>query len=102
MRGEIAVRGPNWQPTETFKFLDISIPMWSKSSASPPLSGDCHWPLSINIPKDVVLPDFKQPYANRTYSLPQTFLERNSKVSAIYNLFARITLSRNLFHQDVE
>ncbi|KAJ7667124.1 hypothetical protein B0H17DRAFT_1251884 [Mycena rosella] len=102
VRGEI-LTGP--QPQNKLCFLDILVPFWSKFAAgtvSPPLSGDCHWPFSIDIPKDVVLPDPAKPGTARTYALPQTFLERNSKASAHYYLSVQITRSALLFRENNE
>ncbi|KAJ7366255.1 hypothetical protein DFH08DRAFT_728184 [Mycena albidolilacea] len=104
VRGEI-IPGPQQQ--NTLCFLDISVPLWSKNqrgAASPSLSGEFHWPFSIDIPRDVVLADPRIPGALRTYILPQTFLEKTAKItgSAHYYLLAKITRSALLFRDDAE
>ncbi|KAJ7162909.1 hypothetical protein C8R46DRAFT_330951 [Mycena filopes] len=84
------------------KFLDISVPLWSKTAGNSPspLHSECRWPFSIQIPRAVVLPDFERPGSVRTYTLPQTFLERSARVSAHYLICAQI--SRSLFREDDE
>ncbi|KAJ7726539.1 hypothetical protein B0H16DRAFT_1592562 [Mycena metata] len=85
------------------KFLDISVPLWSRASGntpSPALPGDCRWTFSVPIPKDVVLPDFERPGGVRSYTLPQTFLERSARVSAHYFISAKI--ARSFFREDDE
>ncbi|KAJ7874214.1 hypothetical protein B0H14DRAFT_2718570 [Mycena olivaceomarginata] len=105
VRGEI-IPGPQQQ--NTLCFLDISVPLWSKNqrgAASPSLSGEFHWPFSIDIPRDVVLADPRIPGAVRTYILPQSFMEkRSAKItgSAHYYLLAKITRSALLFRDDAE
>ncbi|KAJ7618927.1 hypothetical protein DFH06DRAFT_1304647 [Mycena polygramma] len=98
VRGEI-ITGP--QRRDRSCFLDIQIPLWSKASAGTAgaLSSGCRWPFSFDIPKDVVLADPKKSGAVRSYVLPQTFLERNAKVSAHYYLSAQITRSAFLFRE---
>ncbi|KAJ7126274.1 hypothetical protein C8R44DRAFT_781516 [Mycena epipterygia] len=97
VRGEI-ITGP--QQRDRLCFLDIPVPLWSKSLASPSLGGDCYWPFSIHIPKDVLLADPEKHDAVRSYLLPQTFLERGTKVSAHYYLSVQIIRSAMLFRED--
>ncbi|KAF8194357.1 hypothetical protein K438DRAFT_1827838 [Mycena galopus ATCC 62051] len=102
VRGEIITGA---QRQGTFCFLDIPVPLWSKTAGevtSPSLSGNCRWPFSINIPRDVVVADPGIPGGARTYVLPQTFLERNAKITAHYSLSAKITRSALLFRDDAE
>ncbi|KAJ7485705.1 hypothetical protein FB451DRAFT_1230810 [Mycena latifolia] len=102
VRGEI-VTGPKKQ--EKLCFLDIPVPFWSKvegGTVSPSLSGDCNWPFSIEVPKNVVLADPAKPRTFRTYALPQTFLERSSNASVHYYLSVQIFRSTLLFRENNE
>ncbi|KAJ7067120.1 hypothetical protein C8F01DRAFT_1247521 [Mycena amicta] len=96
-RGSI-VTGPS--EVDRLVFLDISTPLWLKTSDSSKLSsGDYHWPFSISLPKEVVLPDAKGKHgALQTYQLPQTFLERATRASVFYELFVHI--ARSTFRVD--
>ncbi|KAJ6455452.1 hypothetical protein C8R45DRAFT_1036382, partial [Mycena sanguinolenta] len=98
VRGEIITGS---QQQDSLCFLNISVPIWSKNPGAT-LSGDCQWPFSIPIPKDVVLQDPRMPGGVRTYALPQTFFERNARISAHYHLSAKITRSALLLQNDEE
>ncbi|KAJ7104416.1 hypothetical protein B0H15DRAFT_896895 [Mycena belliarum] len=97
VRGEIVTGS---QKQDRLCFLNIQIPLWSKGGGgtSAALSGDCHWPFSLDIPKDVALEDYARPGNFRTYALPQTFLERHSNASAHYHLSVQIIRSSLLLH----
>ncbi|KAJ6570979.1 hypothetical protein DFH09DRAFT_1153490 [Mycena vulgaris] len=103
VRGEI-LTGP--LPQDRLCFLDIPVPLWSKSGgssrdmASPSLSGDCHWPFSIDIPKEVVLADPARLGTVQPYVLPQTFFERVSKASVNYRLSVQISRDALLFRDN--
>ncbi|RXW17835.1 hypothetical protein EST38_g8027 [Candolleomyces aberdarensis] len=93
---------------DTFTFLNQTLPIWSKSLDSPrvpspsegassaKLLGHCVWPLSIPIPRTVELPSGGGDV--RSYRLPETFLERYTKVSIQYDL--SIIISRGGLRSD--
>ncbi|KAJ7808186.1 hypothetical protein B0H14DRAFT_2870976 [Mycena olivaceomarginata] len=107
IRGQI-VTGPSHQDRRSF--LDLSTPLWLKGMPNPrdtnpgaagsgKLFGDCHWPFSISLPKEVILPDPAGKHgAVRTYSLPQTFQERTTRASVFYELSVHI--ARSTFRVD--
>ncbi|KAF7312490.1 hypothetical protein MIND_00262700 [Mycena indigotica] len=105
IRGSI-VTGPSEH--DRLAFLDISTPLWLKGMPNPRdtesdsggrLSGDYHWPFSIPLPRDVILPDAKGKHGGmKTYQLPQTFLERTTRASVFYELFVHI--ARSTFRVD--
>lgn len=104
------VTGPNAR--DRLVFLDISTPLWLKGMPNPrddptgpasqyhgKLSGDYHWPFSISLPKEVSLPGFKDKDDTvQTCHLPQTFLERTSQASVLYEFFVHI--ARSTFRED--
>ncbi|KAF8623717.1 hypothetical protein AX17_007414 [Amanita inopinata Kibby_2008] len=94
--------------SDAFMFLCETLPIWSKSldvSRVPSLSegasgskllGKCEWPISITLPKAVNIPN-----ANGEacfYRLPETFLERHTKVSVQYDF--SILISRGKLRPD--
>jgi hypothetical protein len=93
---------------DTFTFLNQTLPIWSKSLDSPrvpspsegasstKLLGHCFWPLSIPIPRAVEVPSGGGDV--RSYRLPETFLERYTKVSIQYDL--SIIISRGGLRSD--
>ncbi|KAJ7512871.1 hypothetical protein B0H11DRAFT_1947754 [Mycena galericulata] len=104
IRGEITI-GPQRQ--HRLRFLNVATPLWSKAEGrlgemvTLP-SGDCSWPFSIDIPKEVIIPDPDNPGAVRSYSLPQTFLERNTRASAHYSISVQIVRSGIFSREDNE
>ncbi|KAF8206140.1 hypothetical protein K438DRAFT_2013934 [Mycena galopus ATCC 62051] len=96
----------------SYYFLDVTTPLWLKGMPNPrdsnpgsrsqfngKLSGDYHWPFSISLPKEVTLPDpAGHQGAVRTYQLPQTFLERTTSVSVLYELYVHV--ARSTFRVD--
>ncbi|KAJ7244041.1 hypothetical protein C8J57DRAFT_1365286 [Mycena rebaudengoi] len=110
IRGEITT-GPDEH--DRLVFLDITTPLWQKesdfpappsraSSSSAKLSGDYHWPFSVDIPKYVVLPGSAESgtRSSREFRLPHTFLERGANVSVHYHL--SVCISRRTFRADSE
>lgn len=95
-------------PNDTFVFLHQTLPVWSKSldtprvpspsegASSTKLLGHCVWPLSIPIPRTADLPSGAGDI--RSYRLPETFLERYSKVSVQYDL--SVIVSRGKLRSD--
>ena len=93
---------------DTFTFLNQTLPIWSKSldcprvpspsegASSTKLLGHCVWPLSIPIPRSVEVPSGGGDV--RSYRLPETFLERYTKVSIQYDL--SIIISRGGLRSD--
>ncbi|KAJ8494403.1 hypothetical protein ONZ45_g13241 [Pleurotus djamor] len=79
---------------ESYTFLRTSTCLWSKSSGNSnsggptKLSGEHFWTYKLDIPKQVTL-DLGPSGQGQTYSLPQTFLERHSRVSVQYDLVVR-------------
>jgi hypothetical protein len=82
------------------KFLERNVTLWSKSMGDPraprpsetahsgKLQGEYVWPFSIQLPKTVSLPGHHG--SLQDYSLPQTFLERNTRASIQYDLTVQI------------
>ncbi|KAJ7778581.1 hypothetical protein DFH07DRAFT_876169 [Mycena maculata] len=102
IRGEIIT---GTKERDRLRFLDITIPLWPKpesSSGGRVSPGHCHWPFEINIPKDVILADPERPGVVRSYSLPQTFLERGTNASAHYYLSLQIIRGARLFREEDE
>ncbi|KAF7316705.1 hypothetical protein HMN09_00403600 [Mycena chlorophos] len=104
VRGSV-LTGPS--EIERRLFLDVTTPLWLKGVSTPgntsskKLSGDSNWPFSISLPTEVVLPDPDPKARNgavRTYKLPQTFSERTTRVSVIYELYVHI--ARSMFRVD--
>ncbi|KAF5342240.1 hypothetical protein D9611_001661 [Ephemerocybe angulata] len=93
---------------DCFVFLNQTLPVWAKSldcprvpspsegASSTKLLGHCVWPLSIPIPRTVELPSGGGDV--RSYRLPETFLERYTKVSVQYDL--TIVVSRGKLRSD--
>ncbi|PFH53152.1 hypothetical protein AMATHDRAFT_55616 [Amanita thiersii Skay4041] len=82
--------------SDELTFLCETLPIWAKSptihrvpshsegASGAKLLGKCEWPISITLPKAVNIPN-----ANGEacfYRLPETFLERHTKVSIQYDL----------------
>ncbi|TFK27772.1 hypothetical protein FA15DRAFT_685673 [Coprinopsis marcescibilis] len=94
--------------SESFVFLNQTIPIWSKSLDSPrvpspsegasstKLLGHCEWPLSVSLPRAVEIPSGGGDL--RSYKLPETFLERFTTVSIQYDL--AIIVSRGKLRSD--
>ncbi|KAK2460956.1 hypothetical protein APHAL10511_007426 [Amanita phalloides] len=82
--------------TDAFTFLSETLPVWSKSPESSgipspsqgvsanKLAGHCVWPISMTLPKAVNVPGVDGEAC--FYRLPETFLERHTKVSVQYDL----------------
>ncbi|CAA7267040.1 unnamed protein product [Cyclocybe aegerita] len=93
---------------DSFVFLHHTQPIWSKSPDAPrvpspsegasanKLVGHCFWPLSIPLPRTVNVPAGSG--ETRPFRLPETFLERHTKVSVQYDL--TIVLSRGKLRAD--
>lgn len=93
---------------DSFAFLNYMQPIWAKSPDSSRLSspsdgvlsnkllGHCVWPLSIPIPRTVNAPTGTGD--TRSFCLPETFLERHTKVGIQYDL--TITISRGKLRAD--
>jgi hypothetical protein len=55
------------------------------------LHGHYSWPFTLTLPRQVTLPDdTNSSNIARTFFLPPTFLERNTKVSVQYDIHAHI------------
>jgi len=90
------------------KFLERHVTLWSKSMGDPraprvsdaahsgKLQGEYVWPFSIQLPKTVSLPGNHG--CPQEYSLPQTFLERDTRASIQYDL--TVLISRNKLRTD--
>ncbi|KAF8917285.1 hypothetical protein CPB85DRAFT_1215524 [Mucidula mucida] len=86
-------------------FLDLSTPIWGKSSEgssrtpsptdSNKLTGRHTLPFSISLPRTV---DITTKTDTQTFSLPETFLERDSLVTVQYDI--TVTLSRGKLRAD--
>jgi hypothetical protein len=93
---------------DSFAFLDYTQPIWAKSPDTPRLPspsdsalsdklvGHCVWPLSISIARTVDAPTGAGD--TRSFRLPETFLERYTKVSVQYDL--TINVSRGKLRAD--
>lgn len=93
---------------DSFVFLSQTLPIWSKSPDTPrvpspsegasssKLLGHCLWPLSISLPRAVNIPTGAGDI--RSYRLPETFLERHTKVSVQYDL--SVVVSRGKLRAD--
>ncbi|PPR02623.1 hypothetical protein CVT24_002194 [Panaeolus cyanescens] len=89
-------------------FLSQTLPIWSKSPDAPRLPspsegassnkllGHCVWPLNIPLARSVNFPSGAGD--TRSFRLPETFLERHTRVSVQYDL--TITISRGLLRSD--
>ena len=105
MTGRI-LTGPNID--DSFAFLNHTQPIWAKSpdlprlpspsdaTLSDKLLGHCVWPLSIPIPRTVDAPTGAG--NTRSFRLPETFLERHTRVSVQYDL--TINVSRGKLRAD--
>ena len=90
---------------DCYTFLEQSSTLWHKSMGDPrsqsdydgKLRGDYIWPISIDIPKTVTLPNGSGG-ACQVFNLPQTFVEPNSRASIEYSFAIRI--SRSKLRQD--
>ncbi|KAJ7634984.1 hypothetical protein FB45DRAFT_790452 [Roridomyces roridus] len=102
IRGEIVGRPleDGWLVGKRFPFLNIAVPLWSKTESSLAPSGSSRWPFILDMPKTVALPDPDNPRTAQNYSLPQTFLERNTDATVNYYLSVRILRSARLFRED--
>ncbi|KJA16442.1 hypothetical protein HYPSUDRAFT_147727 [Hypholoma sublateritium FD-334 SS-4] len=93
---------------DSYVFLSLSQPIWSKSPDMPrapsssqgacsnKLLGHCEWPLSIPLPRSVTAPSGSGEM--RSFRLPETFLERQTRVSVQYDL--TIVVSRGKLRAD--
>jgi hypothetical protein len=68
----------------------------SEGTTSSKLFGHCVWPLSFPLPKTVVVPTGSGEM--RSCRLPETFLERDTRVSVQYDL--TINISRGILRSD--
>ncbi|KAF8884615.1 hypothetical protein BD779DRAFT_1442937 [Infundibulicybe gibba] len=92
---------------ETFFFLDQSLPLWDKTQGDPnsgaqpsfpgKLSGHYTWPFSFPFPTSIPKGG-KEPNISPRHQIPQTYLERNAKVSVHYELF--VFISRGILRSD--
>ncbi|KAF9048577.1 hypothetical protein BJ165DRAFT_1460735 [Panaeolus papilionaceus] len=71
-------------------FLRIVKEFYSRQSGSPKPSGDFSWSFDIELPKDVTIPVPETPGETRTFSMPQTTQERQSRASTVYGLTFQI------------
>ncbi|KAF8896106.1 hypothetical protein BD779DRAFT_1433414 [Infundibulicybe gibba] len=84
---------------DSFTFLNIHVPIWSKSLSVPrlpsqsPAHWPCSWDISIPLPKSISLPG--DAHSSR---LPETFLERHTRASVQYDL--TIHISRGKLRSD--
>jgi hypothetical protein len=113
-------RADHWSPTNLYPqikgkiitgsgsgdaciFLNHSHPLWSKAMGDPrspsdvrhsgKLVGTYSWPFSITLPKKVALqPTPGSP--TQSYRLPQTFVERYTRVSIQYELVVNIVRTK--------
>lgn len=88
------------QIDDCFVFLNLTQPIWAKSKETPripspsegasstKLIGHCVWPLSIPLPRTATVPSGSGEM--RSFRLPETFLERNTRVSVQYDLTINI------------
>ena len=86
---------------DSFPFLNHTQPIWAKSPDTPRLPppsdaapgdrllGHCVWPLSIPIPRTVDAPTGAG--NTRSFRLPETFLERHTRVSVQYDLTINVS-----------
>ena len=93
---------------DSFAFLNHTQPIWAKypdfprlpspsdAALSDRLLGHCVWPLSIPIARTVNAPTGAGD--TRSFRLPETFLERNTRVSVQYDL--TINVSRGKLRSD--
>ena len=93
---------------DSFVFLNYTQPIWAKSPVIPRLAspcdgtlgdkllGRCVWPLSISMPRSVDVPTGAGD--TRSFRLPETFLERHTKVSIQYDF--TINVSRGKLRMD--
>ncbi|KDR78972.1 hypothetical protein GALMADRAFT_63777 [Galerina marginata CBS 339.88] len=93
---------------DCFVFLNQTQPIWSKSSDSPrvpspsgstsgnKLLGHCVWPLSITLARTATVPSGSGEL--QSFRLPETFLERQTRVSVQYDL--TIVVSRGMLRAD--
>ncbi|TFK40191.1 hypothetical protein BDQ12DRAFT_628002 [Crucibulum laeve] len=93
---------------DSFTFLSHTLPIWAKSLDTPrvpspsegtsrtKLLGHCVWPLSIPMPRNATIPT--GPGESRTFHLPETFLERHTRVSIQYDF--TILISRGKLRMD--
>lgn len=84
-------------------FLNLSQTLWSRSKGDPrspstseivapymeKLHGHYCWPFTLTLPREVtLLSNSNSSDSARTFCLPPTFLERNTKVSVQYDIYA--------------
>lgn len=97
--------------SDSLTFLDKSLSIWAKSPEIPKVSssegmsgnkliGYYKWPLSISLPRDVVVPwsTGTATMQLRKYRLPETFLERHIEVSVVYRF--TIVIGRGRLRSD--
>ncbi|KAH9481700.1 hypothetical protein JR316_0006227 [Psilocybe cubensis] len=93
---------------DCFVFLSQTQPIWSKSPDTPrvpspsegassnKLLGHCVWPLSIPLARTVTVPSGSGDL--KSFRLPETFLERQTRVSVQYDL--TVVVSRGKLRAD--
>ncbi|KAJ7220985.1 hypothetical protein C8J57DRAFT_1198680 [Mycena rebaudengoi] len=78
---------------DTKTFLDLSVCLWSRKTSAP-RTGDCVWPFSIQLPHDAYSA------SGARASLPETFLERHTRVTVLYEISVHASRSLFLFRAD--
>lgn len=90
-------------PGSTYTFLDLLIPLWSKSMGDPrnpetttegkyrgKLHGEYMWPFALSIPPEVILP--AGPHNDpQVFRLPESFWERHTRASVQYDVTLHVT-----------
>lgn len=86
---------------EHFTFLERSSTIWSQAMGDPresvatmtkftgKLKGKYCWPYCIDMPKEAIMVDMGVKSGPQPFFLPQTFLERHSRVTAQYEVSVR-------------
>ncbi|TFK29031.1 hypothetical protein FA15DRAFT_633020 [Coprinopsis marcescibilis] len=84
----------------SYRFLEESIPIWDKSTNSPPvhkengkLVGKYEWPFSFPFPTEYIPPTAGASPANKGSTacpVPQTLMQKNVSASVVYEVVLRI------------
>ncbi|KAF4571281.1 hypothetical protein EYR36_008610 [Pleurotus pulmonarius] len=74
--------------SDSYTFLNTSVPIWSKVAAGVKLQGSSTWPFSVPLPKTVSIPSSSG--GSKLCPLPETFMERGMMASIQYDLTLRI------------
>ncbi|KAG5220730.1 Pkinase-domain-containing protein [Salix suchowensis] len=74
--------------SDSYTFLNTSVPIWSKVAAGAKLQGSSTWPFSVPLPKTVSIPTSSG--GSKLCPLPETFMERGMMASIQYDLTLRI------------